>query len=99
MSELGDAIRSARQAKGLTLEAVGRRFGVGKAAVNAWEAGTNLPDPRKLAALAETLALDPARLVRLAAVPAGGTAPATANRTNLPIYASADGRDGKTVLT
>jgi transcriptional regulator with XRE-family HTH domain len=99
MSELGDAIRAAREARGLTLEAVGRRFGISKAAVNAWETGTNMPDPRKLAALAETLALDPARLVRLAGVPAGGAAPALATRGHLPVYPSADGREGTTVLT
>ena len=72
MSELGDTLRAAREAKGMTQVALAAYFNISKSAVNQWESGKNIPDQRKIAALAEKLELDPALLVRLAGIPAAG---------------------------
>src|SRR5205809_7549479 len=75
MSELGDTLRAAREGKGMSQVALAAYFGISKSAVNQWESGKNIPDQRKIAALAEKLELDPALLVRLAGIPAPGAAP------------------------
>src|SRR5436309_1818911 len=107
MSELGDAIRAAREAKHLSQVGLAQYFGISKSAVNQWESGKNIPDQRKIAALAEKLELDPALLVRLAGLPApGGSAQATMSpvpslpgRPDIPVWASAQaGSDGAMVL-
>ena len=107
MSELGDTIRAAREAKGMSQVALAAYFGISKSAVNQWESGKNVPDQRKMAALAEKLELDPALLVRLAGIPAPGSAPAAVmspvpnqpGRPDIPVWASAEaGSDGAMVL-
>jgi len=107
MSELGDTIRAAREAKGMTQVALAEYFGISKSAVNQWESGKNIPDQRKIAALAEKLELDPALLVRLAGIPASGAAPhavmspipSPPGRPDIPVWASAEaGSDGAMVL-
>ena len=106
MSELGDTIRAAREAKGMTQVALAEYFGISKSAVNQWESGKNVPDQRKMAALAEKLELDPALLVKLAGIPAPGTAhaamspvPMPPGRPDIPVWASAQaGNDGAMVL-
>ena len=107
MSELGDTIRAAREAKGMSQVALAAYFGISKSAVNQWESGKNIPDQRKIAALAEKLELDPALLVRLAGIPAPGSAPSAvmspvpnlAGRPDIPVWASAEaGADGAMVL-
>ena len=97
MSELGDAIRAAREAKHLSQVALAQYFGISKSAVNQWESGKNIPDQRKIAALAEKLELDPALLVRLAGIPAAGGTPVAVmspvptppGRPDIPVWASA----------
>jgi transcriptional regulator with XRE-family HTH domain len=107
MSELGDTIRAAREAKGMSQVALAAYFGISKSAVNQWESGKNVPDQRKMAALAERLELDPALLVRLAGIPAPGSAPQAVmspvpnqpGRPDIPVWASAEaGSDGAMVL-
>jgi len=107
MSELGDTIRAAREAKGMSQVALAAYFGISKSAVNQWESGKNVPDQRKMAALAERLELDPALLVRLAGIPVPGSAPAAVmspvpnqpGRPDIPVWASAEaGSDGAMVL-
>ena len=97
MSPLGQAIRDARAAKGMSQVALAAYFGISKSAVNQWESGKNVPDQRKMAALAERLELDPALLVRLAGIPAPGSAPTAVmspvpnqpGRPDIPVWASA----------
>ncbi|MBS0522252.1 MAG: helix-turn-helix domain-containing protein [Proteobacteria bacterium] len=107
MSELGDTLRAAREAKGMTQVALAAYFNISKSAVNQWESGKNIPDQRKIAALAEKLELDPALLVRLAGIPASGSTPAAVmspvptppGRPDIPVWASAEaGSDGAMVL-
>lgn len=108
MSELGDTIRAAREAKGLSQVALAEYFQISKSAVNQWESGKNIPDQRKIAALAERLDLDPALLVRLAGIPvhSGGEprtsmspVPTPPGRPDIPVWASAEaGSDGAMVL-
>ena len=107
MSELGDTLRAAREAKGMTQVALAAYFAISKSAVNQWESGKNIPDQRKIAALAEKLELDPALLVRLAGIPAVGGTPAAVmspvpsppGRPDIPVWASAEaGSDGAMVL-
>lgn len=59
MTELGDAIRTARQNKKLSQQQLADHFGITKSAVNAWESGKAVPDQRKLAKLADVLELAP----------------------------------------
>jgi len=107
MTELGDTLRAAREARGMTQVALAAYFGISKSAVNQWESGKNIPDQRKIAALAEKLELDPALLVRLAGIPVPGAAPAAVmspvpippGRPDIPVWASAEaGSDGAMVL-
>ena len=107
MTELGDTLRAAREARGMTQVALAAYFGISKSAVNQWESGKNIPDQRKIAALAEKLELDPALLVRLAGIPVPGSAPAAVmspvpippGRPDIPVWASAEaGSDGAMVL-
>jgi transcriptional regulator with XRE-family HTH domain len=107
MSELGDTLRAAREAKGMTQVALAAYFNISKSAVNQWESGKNIPDQRKIAALAEKLELDPALLVRLAGIPAAGSTPQAVmspvpsppGRPDIPVWASAEaGSDGAMVL-
>ena len=57
--EVGKAIRAAREARGWSQPELGKRMGVTKSAVNQWESGKNMPDPRKIPDLVKVLALDP----------------------------------------
>jgi transcriptional regulator with XRE-family HTH domain len=107
MSELGDTIRAAREAKGMSQVGLAEFFGISKSAVNQWESGKNIPDQRKIAALAERLELDPALLVRLAGIPAHPGDPRVAmspvpippGRPDIPVWASAEaGGEGAMVL-
>ena len=107
MSELGDTLRAAREAKGMTQVALAAYFNISKSAVNQWESGKNIPGQRKIAALAEKLELDPALLVRLAGIPAAGSTPQAVmspvpsppGRPDIPVWASAEaGSDGAMVL-
>ena len=53
----GPTIKTARQARGLTLAEVGNALGVARQYVYAWEAGRRNPGPKHLAKLAEVLGL------------------------------------------
>ena len=55
---IGPIIKSARQARELTLAEVGSALGVTRQYVYAWEAGRRNPGPKHLAKLAEVLGLD-----------------------------------------
>ena len=54
---IGPIIKSARQARELTLAEVGDTLGVTRQYVYAWEAGRRNPGPKHLAKLAEVLGL------------------------------------------
>jgi transcriptional regulator with XRE-family HTH domain len=55
MKKLGERIRAARIAAGLTQREVGDRFGIDRVNVTQWEAETTKPDADKLPALADVL--------------------------------------------
>ena len=55
---IGTRIKTARQARGLTLKAVGDALCINDRHVQAWEAGRRNPGPKHLAKLAEVLGLD-----------------------------------------
>ena len=55
---IGPRIKTARQARGLTLDAVGDALGIDGRHVQAWEAGRRNPGPKHLAKLSEVLGLD-----------------------------------------
>lgn len=55
---IGPIIRTARQARGLTLTEVGAALGVTRQYVYAWESGRRNPGPKHLAKLAEVLGLE-----------------------------------------
>ena len=55
---IGPIIKSARQARELTLAEVGSALGVTRQYVYAWEAGRRNPGPKHLAKLADVLGLD-----------------------------------------
>lgn len=57
MAMIGHTIKTARQARGLTLQAVGNVLGIDGRHVQAWEAGRRNPGPKHLAKLAEVLGL------------------------------------------
>lgn len=59
-SELAETLRAARQAKGMTMIAVGKAAGVSGAAVSHWEAGSTRPSKALRARLSKVLDL-PAR--------------------------------------
>ena len=52
---IGPTIKTARQARGLTLAEVGNALGVTRQYIYAWEAGRRNPGPKHLAKLAEVL--------------------------------------------
>ena len=54
---IGHTIKTARQARGLTLQAVGNVLGIDGRHVQAWEAGRRNPGPKHLAKLADVLGL------------------------------------------
>jgi len=60
---IGHTIKSARLARGLTLQAVGDALGIDGRHVQAWEAGRRNPGPKHLAKLAEVLGLEIADLL------------------------------------
>ena len=60
---LSKVIRDARLAAGLSQAGLGHKLGLSDAAVNHWESGKSEPSRRHLAALIETLGLDPAVVV------------------------------------
>ena len=62
---LGDRLRRARQAQGLTLSQVGAALGVSHAAVSRWETGRRAPSLRLLQRLAAVLGVAPGALVDL----------------------------------
>ena len=55
---IGTRIKTARQARGLTLDAVGDALGIDGRHVQAWEAGRRSPGPKYLTSLAEVLGLE-----------------------------------------
>ena len=55
---IGTRIKTARQVRGLTLQAVGNVLGIDGRHVQAWEAGRRNPGPKHLAPLADVLGLD-----------------------------------------
>lgn len=55
---IGTRIKTARQARGLTLAEVGNTLGIDGRHVQAWEAGRRNPGPKHLAKLAEVLRLE-----------------------------------------
>lgn len=55
---IGTRIKTARQARGLTLAEVGTALGVTCQYVYAWESGRRNPGPKHLAKLAEVLGLE-----------------------------------------
>ena len=55
---IGTRIKTARQARGLTLQAVGDALGIDGRHVQAWEAGRRSPGPKYLTSLAEVLGLE-----------------------------------------
>jgi transcriptional regulator with XRE-family HTH domain len=89
MSELGETLRAAREGRGISQPALAAHFGITKSAVHQWESGKNIPDPRKIGALAATLELDPALLVRLAGVRLRGAAMPPGG-PGIPVWASAE---------
>ena len=54
---LGDQIRRARRAKGISQQAIAKKFGISRAAVAQWENGTTRPDQGKLVELADILGI------------------------------------------
>lgn len=60
---LGDTLRTARQARGMTQRDVATALGVKQASVQLWESGATKPQPDRLPRLAETLHL-PYELLR-----------------------------------
>ena len=60
---IGHTIKTARQARGLTLQAVGNVLGIDGRHVHAWEAGRRNPGSKHLAKLAEVLGLEIADLL------------------------------------
>mgnify|MGYP007100081169 FL=1 len=60
---IGTRIKTARQARGLTLAEVGNTLGIDGRHVQAWEAGRRNPGPKHLAKLAEVLGLQVADLL------------------------------------
>jgi len=60
---IGTRIKTARQARGLTLAEVGNTLGIDGRHVQAWEAGRRNPGPKHLAKLAEVLGLEIADLL------------------------------------
>jgi transcriptional regulator with XRE-family HTH domain len=112
MSILGDAIRAAREARGLTQQKLGENFGITKSAVNMWESGKNVPDLRKLGRLIQILGLDPAVATGLAEATAATDSgseiagrlqslplPRPSEGADLPVWASAPVDDDVIVLT
>ena len=77
-ARLGEAIRAAREASGLSLREVAERSGISKAMLSYMERGAVMtPDPRKLATLADVLGVDASELME----------PAGYGRTaNLPTF-------------
>ena len=55
---IGDRIKQAREAKGLTQQALGKAVGVSRPAVTQWEDGTSEPRSKKLPGIAATLEVD-----------------------------------------
>lgn len=56
---IGARIRQAREAKGLTQQALAKAVRVSRPAVSQWEDGTSTPRPKKLPSIAEALDVDP----------------------------------------
>ena len=83
---LSKVIRDARLAAGLSQAGLGHKLGLSDAAVNHWESGKSEPSRKHLAALIETLGLDPAVVVASssASQPATTAAPARA-RPRAPV--------------
>lgn len=58
MSTLGHRIRLARNARKMTQQAIAREFGITRNSVSLWESDDASPEQRKIARLAEILAVD-----------------------------------------
>lgn len=61
---LGEQIRSAREAKNLSQEALAEHLGVSRQAVSKWENGTSEPSTTNLCALAKLYNVPPEELLR-----------------------------------
>ena len=81
---LSKMIRDARLAAGLSQAGLGHKLGLSDAAVNHWESGKSEPSRKHLAALIETLGLDPAVVVASSSASQPATAPARA-RPRAPV--------------
>ena len=66
---IGHTIKAARNARGLTLQAVGDALGIDGRHVQAWEAGRRNPGPKHLAKLADVLGLQVTDLLPTTAQP------------------------------
>jgi len=66
-ARVSEQVKAWRTAKGLTLQAAAMRIGVAIATLFQWEAGTSLPSPMAVPALAGVLSKDPAALAGLVA--------------------------------
>lgn len=75
---LSRVIRDARLAAGLSQAGLGHKLGLSDAAVNHWESGKAEPSRKHMAALIETLGLDPAVVVASSSASQPATAPARA---------------------
>jgi len=64
---VSEQVKAWRTAKGLTLQQAALRIGVAIATLFQWEAGTSLPSPMAIPALAGAMGLDPAALAGLVA--------------------------------
>lgn len=64
--ELGQHIKTAREAKKWDQVELAEKLGISKSAVNMWEAGTNVPDQRRQPDLCKLLGLDPIMVAALA---------------------------------
>lgn len=63
MSELGLTIRALREGLNLSQEELGRRLGVSRAAVSAWEGGVNAPRGKRLQKVADAFGITVSELM------------------------------------
>jgi len=61
-----DYFRSSRKAAKLTQQQIADRFGIERVSVSNWERGQNLPDPKRIPALASILGVPVSKLMSVA---------------------------------
>lgn len=100
--DLGETIKAARQAKGLSQQALGKAVGISQPAVKKIEAGTT-KNPRKILEIAKVLDIPLSKIAP--DLEAAGLANLTMIKENVPternfpVYASAEGGRGSMVLS